>query len=116
MNDEQLIVATPMPMEEKVYNQRGKSEPPARVDMPVATAEYDAVSARKHMSSDRMMVMKHSNVQTGMVSPASVQHNIRHATEPLYREKYLHPDSQNVLRVSSNPVSTFSIDVDTGAY
>jgi Ca-activated chloride channel family protein len=116
MSDEQLIVATPMPMEEKIYGGRGKTEPPARHDMPASIAEYDAVTATRHMSSDRMMVMKQHNAQVGMVSPSIVQNNIRHAIEPLYREKYLHPDSHNVLRVSSNPVSTFSIDVDTGAY
>jgi len=116
LNDEQLIVATPMPLEEKFVDGRGKTEPLARRDIPAATAEFDAIVATKHMSSDRMMVAKHSQAQISMVSPGIVQNNIRHATEPLYREKYLHPDSQNVLRVSSNPVSTFSIDVDTGAY
>jgi len=116
MNDEQVIIATPMPLEEKAQGERGKTEPDPRRDMPVATAEYDAVAASKYMSADRMMLLKQSNAQISMVSPSSVQHSIRHASEPLYREKYLHPDSQNVLRVSSNPVSTFSIDVDTGAY
>jgi len=116
LNDEQMIVAMPAPLEEKTQGGRGKTEPMLRRDMPVATAEYDAVAATKHMSSDRIMVIKQSNAEIGVVSPSTVQNSIRHANEPLYREKYLHPDSQNVLRVSSNPVSTFSIDVDTGAY
>ena len=40
----------------------------------------------------------------------------RYSDEPLYRERYEHPDDNGVVRVADNPVSTFSIDVDTGAY
>ena len=116
MNDEQLIIASSPPIEEKIYRERGKTEGLSRLDLPVAVAEYDAVSPAKHMNSGQILAMKQSSAQVGMVPPTTVQNNIRHANEPLYREKYLHPDSQNVLRVSSNPVSTFSIDVDTGAY
>jgi len=116
MNDERLIVATSPPIEEKIYRERGKTEEVSRRDLPVAVAEYDAISPVKHMSSGQILAMKQSSAQVRMVPPSTLQNNIRHANEPLYREKYLHPDSQNVLRVSSNPVSTFSIDVDTGAY
>jgi Ca-activated chloride channel family protein len=45
-----------------------------------------------------------------------VHGNIRPPSEPLYRENYAHFDSQSVTRVTDEPVSTFSIDVDTGAY
>ncbi|NND45170.1 MAG: VWA domain-containing protein [Xanthomonadales bacterium] len=48
--------------------------------------------------------------------PASGDAQLRHATEPLYREQYSRPEDNRVTRVSDNPVSTFSIDVDTGAY
>jgi len=41
---------------------------------------------------------------------------IRRPSEPLYRERYVHPRDQGVMRVASDPVSTFSIDVDTGSY
>ena len=34
----------------------------------------------------------------------------------LNNEKYAHLDQNGILRVSEHPVSTFSIDVDTGAY
>ncbi len=44
------------------------------------------------------------------------QEQIRRAREPLYRERYQRPDDHRVVRVTDNPVSTFSIDVDTGAY
>jgi Ca-activated chloride channel family protein len=46
----------------------------------------------------------------------ATQSMIRHASDPLYRENYEHPDNNGVFRVSTTPVSTFSIDVDTGAY
>jgi Ca-activated chloride channel family protein len=44
------------------------------------------------------------------------QEHIRRAREPLYREQYQRPEDHRVIRVSDSPVSTFSIDVDTGAY
>ncbi|MBT8443868.1 MAG: VWA domain-containing protein, partial [Gammaproteobacteria bacterium] len=42
--------------------------------------------------------------------------NIRHPSEPLDRENYDHFDENPVKLVSDHPVSTFSIDVDTGSY
>lgn len=40
----------------------------------------------------------------------------RYAPEPEVRENYGHFDANPVQRVAEQPVSTFSIDVDTGAY
>ena len=110
------IVAVPAPAEEKMEDEVGVSEILARRNTPAVLYEHDAVAATKHMSGDRMMVAKHSQTLTGVVSPASTQNYIRHAVEPLYRENYQHAESQNIFRVASDPVSTFSIDVDTGAY
>jgi Ca-activated chloride channel family protein len=42
--------------------------------------------------------------------------SIRLPGEPLNRENYAHFDDNPLKRVSEHPVSTFSIDVDTGAY
>ena len=110
------IVAIPMPAEEKTESEVGISEVLARRDSPAVLYEHDAIAATKHMSGDRMVVAKHSQALTGVVSPSLTQNYIRHANEPLYRENYQHPESQNIFRVTSDPVSTFSIDVDTGAY
>ena len=110
------IVAVPAPAEEKMEDEVGAAEILARRNTPAVLYEHDAVAATKHMSGDRMMVAKHSQVLTGVVSPAMTQNYIRHAVEPLYRENYQHAESQNIFRVASDPVSTFSIDVDTGAY
>ncbi|MGH8679793.1 MAG: vWA domain-containing protein, partial [Burkholderiales bacterium] len=41
---------------------------------------------------------------------------IRAPSEPLDRENYAHFDDNTLKRVVEHPVSTFSIDVDTGAY
>jgi len=49
-------------------------------------------------------------------SPAVQLDPIRMPRETLYREQYQHPDDQQTLRVVDVPVSTFSIDVDTGSY
>ncbi len=113
---EASIVATPMPAEEKIRNEYGLSDVVARQDGPAVLYEHDAVAATKHMSGDRMMVAKHRQAPVGVISPGIVLNHSRHASEPLYRENYQHLESQNIFRVASDPVSTFSIDVDTGAY
>lgn len=46
----------------------------------------------------------------------SLLQTIRQASEPNNRENYAHFDDNPVKLVSEHPVSTFSIDVDTGAY
>ena len=116
LNDEGSIVAIPMPVEEKILAEHGKAESLLRRDNPAALYEHDAIAATKHMSGDRMVVMKHQQAQVSAISPALVQNSIRQANEPLYRENYQHLESQSVKRVANDPVSTFSIDVDTGAY
>lgn len=52
------------------------------------------------------------------LSPGAVvtQDAIRQAYEPLDRENYAHFDDNPVKRTAEHPVSTFSIDVDTGSY
>jgi hypothetical protein len=46
----------------------------------------------------------------------SVPMNVRIAVEPRDRENYAHLNDNPVKRVAEQPVSTFSIDVDTGSY
>ena len=109
--DEYAIISTPEPKEQIFRDDRRKTDKPASRNSPVVLQEYDAVAAIEQVSGDRMMVAKHRQVSTGRVL-----NQIRQANEPLYRENYQHLKSQNVFRVASDPVSTFSIDVDTGAY
>jgi len=49
-------------------------------------------------------------------SPMAPQLQIRAPSESTDRENYTHFDDNPVKRVSEHPVSTFSIDVDTGSY
>jgi len=48
--------------------------------------------------------------------PGVVPGDVRLAVEPLDRENYAHLDNNPIKRVAEHPVSTFSIDVDTGSY
>jgi len=109
--DEFAIISTPEPKEHKPRSDRVKSDYPISQNSPAVLQEYDAAAAIGQVSGDKMMVAKRSQVSTGMVL-----NDIRRANEVLYRENYQHLESQNVFRVASDPVSTFSIDVDTGAY
>jgi Ca-activated chloride channel family protein len=112
LTDEQLIIAMPPPAEVKTLAERNKSEHPAQ---PVLH-EYDAAMTSKHVASEQMLIVRQRPASTGLVMPGRKMDNFRHANEPLYRENYQHLENQHVNRVTSNPVSTFSIDVDTGAY
>lgn len=101
--NEQVIIAMPAPAELRSQNESRKTENLTYQDQPVLQ-EYDAISLHKQMAA------------TAMVMPGKTMNGIRQATEPLYRENYQHFNSQSVIRVASSPVSTFSIDVDTGSY
>ena len=111
IENEYAIVSTPMPVEQKGKDEHSQSDPFSPQNSPPLLREHDAVVAIEQVSGDRMMVAKQSQPATGMVL-----NNIRRANEPLYRENYQHQEIQSVKRVASYPVSTFSIDVDTGAY
>jgi Ca-activated chloride channel family protein len=49
-------------------------------------------------------------------TPSVIPPQWRAPSEPVNRENYAHFDNNPVIRVTENPVSTFSIDVDTGSY
>jgi hypothetical protein len=60
-----------------------------------------------HEEAYLVSAAKHSQAMPGLVATGMVHGNVRHATEPLYRENYQHFDTQGVMRVLSDPVSTF---------
>ena len=109
--NEYMIIPTPMPVEEKIKDERGQADPYTPQNSPSLMREHDVASEIEQVPGNRVMVQKQSQPAKGVVL-----NDIRHANEPLYRENYQHPESQSVKRVASYPVSTFSIDVDTGAY
>ncbi len=108
--DEYLIISTPPPSEPKSRRDQGQSDQPAPEVGPIVR-DYRVKVAKEQFEADRAI-----GVPVGQVYPASVLNSIRQANEPLYRENYQHLETQGVKRVASEPVSTFSIDVDTGAY
>lgn len=50
-----------------------------------------------------------------LAAPSSLQ-ALRAPSEPINSENYAHFDDHGIKRVAETPVSTFSIDVDTGSY
>ena len=84
-------------MEEVTVTARKRSEGLREVPM--------AVSPRRMVESYDMAA--------GSVYPLN---HLRMPSEPVNRENYAHVDANPIQLVNENPVSTFSIDVDTGAY
>ena len=72
-------------------------------------------SALQRKVEEKGIASDSSLYATPATAPIRVD-NFRVAREELYRERYQHPDDNQTLRVGEFPVSTFSIDVDTGAY
>ncbi len=72
------------------------------------TAEYD-------MAADSSSAVTANPALHGYAGH-SLLNSMRHASEPVNRENYAHYTDNPVKLASEEPVSTFSIDVDTGAY
>ncbi len=81
-----------------------------------AEAENMAPATPGSMVAKQSRVAKeqHFAVQSGVPSPNLDA--LRAPSEPLDRENYAHFDDNPLKRVMDHPVSTFSIDVDSGAY
>jgi Ca-activated chloride channel family protein len=106
----------------------GSPEPNHRVNIPDSTQEVKQsmaeVEGRASASLDEVVVTSRSpgvpmaNRLAGKVEgdAACCAHFTRWATEPLDRENYQHIDANPLKLAAQYPVSTFSIDVDTGAY
>ncbi len=113
-----------------IYLPESVNSPTELAESPVLT-EHDEVRLDQPALSSKIAVsrekeefhaydMKRSIVGVSQAMPAAQPRlqmdSIRMPSERLYRENYVHPDDQQTLRVVDVPVSTFSIDVDTGAY
>ena len=92
------------------------TQPMAERDISIGVLERSKVASERPLVRHATEHAHYKQAQSNLIAPYRVNYNYRPANEPLYREKYQHPESQHMLRVASNPVSTFSIDVDTGAY
>lgn len=97
------------------------TEPPedqAAVEFDVAEkvmAEKKVMSremAKSEAIADQLIITPSKQVSVG----ANGKQDIRVASEPTNRENYAKIEQNPIKRVTEEPVSTFSIDVDTGAY
>jgi Ca-activated chloride channel family protein len=89
------------------------SPPPTRAD---ELRTRDALVKRKLEESGRIAHEMKSAAAPSVGGVIAVPHDLRYPSEPLNRENYAHFDDNPVKRAAEQPVSTFSIDVDTGAY
>ncbi|MGD8643955.1 MAG: VWA domain-containing protein [Chromatiales bacterium] len=75
----------------------------------------EAASAKAGRSQPQRESVDELRAMPSLAAPG-LDAAIRPPSEPLDRERYAHFDDNPVTRVAEHPVSTFSIDVDTGAY
>jgi len=82
------------------------------------SVEGDQARQNRHGSTDKKEMVAKMNSYTGMSVPASVmrQTMVHWPSESLDRENYAHFSNNPVKLASEHPVSTFSVDVDSGAY
>ncbi len=82
--------------------------------------ELDRLAKPAQEPAGRVAAQKSDALPESLAAPpgasVGVPPRLRIASEPLDRERYAHLDDNPVKRVAEHPVSTFSIDVDTGAY
>jgi Ca-activated chloride channel homolog len=92
--------ASRQPQEEKMLDKRSASE---------------AVAPQSTARAPRSSIDQALGGTSGALYPAHAD-RLRMASKPLDRESYAHFEENPVKLVAEHPVSTFSIDVDTGAY
>ena len=84
------------------------SAPLERRDLAKSKIELDALTVQDRAAGHLSAPAK--------IAEASQPQELRYATEPPNTENYAHFDDNPLKRTAEHPVSTFSIDVDTGAY
>lgn len=78
-----------------------------------SVAKTKAVAAKEYAAG---AVMQRHMMAPSVAMMPTVPSHVRFAYEQLDRESYAHLERNGVKLVSTDPVSTFSIDVDTGSY
>jgi Ca-activated chloride channel homolog len=96
----------------------GKAEERAKVETPASLALLRSESRSDLANHDARGIGAVVPMATeGMLSaPATPADQLWPFSEPADREHYAHFDNNPIHRVVEQPVSTFSIDVDTGSY
>lgn len=100
--------ATPLPATEEQYRLHKEITAIHERD----AARSPASTAIRHEAEKKVLAQD----AIAGISTASNLAPLRFASEPLNRENYHHFVSNPIKRVAENPVSTFSVDVDTGSY
>jgi Ca-activated chloride channel family protein len=89
----------------------------ARQEQAPRPAHLEEQDARKQRSADGSATLSLAPASPAVLARGALEAaSIRAPSEPLDRENYAHFDDNPLKRVAEHPVSTFSIDVDTGAY
>lgn len=101
------------PPPQETLSNTAVSPPPVRAD---ELRTHDVLVKRKLEESGRIAHEMKSAAAPSTIGFMGVPHDLRYPSEPLNRENYAHFDDNPVKRAAEQPVSTFSIDVDTGAY
>ncbi|MDX1442187.1 MAG: VWA domain-containing protein [Gammaproteobacteria bacterium] len=102
-------------------SQAGRENPPEdpaaekrpRIENPVMVETEEAVTVKMRQPMDTAALADRRIA--GQVMPAPMS-GLRAPSELLNRENYAHYDDNPVKRAAEHPVSTFSVDVDTGSY
>jgi Ca-activated chloride channel family protein len=101
----------------------GQKQPPDTTtanDIPTdqSTQNNDVIAAEEAMPEAGQIMVTSSRIRTQKLMEHEAYGLPMPTTLPVVadRENYQHFDNHNVQSVLHNPVSTFSIDVDTGAY
>ncbi len=110
---------TSTPVPEKLSDETKKSDNrPVLAKSKQESVQQTLVAERERVSGTvlRQNAGKMRSLAASPAFYAETSSTIRIATEPVNRENYNHFDNNPVKRVAEHPVSTFSIDVDTGSY
>ncbi|MEE8482621.1 MAG: VWA domain-containing protein [Acidiferrobacterales bacterium] len=103
----------------KVDKKEAQTNPPIEQEIAVADSSTVAPTNGRH----RLPIAGKTKYAPGALTKRSgyapaygVPHRLRFPSEVVDRENYAHFDENRIKLVSEHPVSTFSIDVDTGSY
>jgi len=97
---------------------------PKPEDIIIESAELDRATGKgqtepsRHRADEKKEIVAKMKFYRGMPVPSAVmqQTMVRWPSEALDRENYAHFSNNPVKLASEHPVSTFSVDVDSGAY
>jgi len=93
-----------------------EAEAPASNSQKTASVRTRPAELRRPYVSESVAASPMTVVTGSRLVAGDALHGIRMPDRPVDRENYAHFDENPLRRVAEHPVSTFSIDVDTGSY